>query len=146
MNRPNINQYYINIAFAAASRAGCPKRNVGAVITDKNNRVLSIGYNSPPRNLPTCHEVYCGADIDGNPCIAAHAEIAALTACRSIQEAHNIYVTCSPCVACTQAIMTTPIQHLYFAEVHKTWPQSRKIWTGTWELIHYEISNTNESL
>jgi len=143
--RPNIHQYYIDMAFIAASRAGCPKRKVGAIITDKNNRVLSIGYNSPPRNLPTCFEVPCGAGIDDNPCIAAHAEIAALTACRSIQEAHNIYITCSPCVDCTKAVMTTPIQNLYFAEFHKTWSRSKLIWTGHWELTpYYEIPNTNE--
>lgn len=118
------------MAKTAATRAGCPKRKVGAVITDINNRVLGVGYNSPPRKLPTCHEIYCGAGIDGAPCIAAHAEIAALTSCRSIQEAYNIYITCSPCVDCTKAIMTTPIQNIYFAEYHKTWPISKTIWTG----------------
>ena len=147
MTRPDIHHYYISMAFLAASRAGCPKRRVGAIITDVNNRVLSIGYNSPPRKLPTCHEVYCGADVDDYPCIAAHAEIAALTSCRSLQEAHSIYVTCSPCVSCIQAVMTTNIQNLYFAEVHKSWEHTKTIWTGHTQIIpgfEQEAKNAKE--
>jgi deoxycytidylate deaminase len=125
----------MEIALFAATRAGCPKRKVGAVITDKNNRVLSIGYNSPPRKLPTCFEIPCGGETETGICIAAHAEISALTACRSIQDAYNIYISCSPCPECTKAIMSTPIQNIYFAEFHKTWNTSKTIWTGNWDII-----------
>ena len=146
MSRIPINQYYINMAFLAAQRSGCIDRHVGCVITDINNRVLSIGYNSPPRKLPECQVIPCGGHLPGYSCIAAHAEISAITACRAIQEAHNIYVTLSPCVLCTQAIMATNIQNLYFGEFHKTWPESREIWTGHWEHVSYEIFNSNENL
>lgn len=134
MTRPDIKTYYIQMAKLAATRAGCPKRQVGAIITDINNRVLSIGYNSPPRKLPTCQEVPCGGEA-GSVCIAAHAEISAIAVCADIRQAHNIYVSCSPCLSCTQAIMATSIQNLYFGEFHKTWPISRTVWTGNWELV-----------
>jgi len=144
--RPTIKEYYIGLALQAASRAGCPKRKVGAIITNKRNRVLSIGYNSPPRDLPTCLEVPCGGELPEYDCIAAHAEIAAITNCAKLDDAHNIYISCSPCISCTQAIMATQIQNLYFAEYHKTWERSKRIWTGYWELITDEIPNTNERL
>jgi len=133
--RLGIDQYYIQMTLLAAKRAGCPKRNVGAIIVDNKHRVLSIGYNSPPRNLPTCHEVPCGGETEGGTCISAHAEISAICACRDIHAAHTIYISCSPCVACTQAVMSTPIKRLVFAEFHKTWNISKTIWTGEWELI-----------
>ena len=120
------------MAHLAASRAGCPKRNVGCVIVDFNNRVLAQGYNSPPRNLPTCLEIPCGGTDPSNnhPCIAAHAEISALISCRDILSARTIYITCSPCINCMQAIMTTPIERIVFSEFHKTWEHSKRIWTG----------------
>lgn len=136
--RPNIHKYYIQIALLAATRASCPKRQVGAVITDENNRVLSIGYNGPPRKLPSCLEVPCGGETKNHPCIAAHAEISAIASCRDLQSARNIYVSCSPCISCTQALMSTKIENLYFAEFHKTWELSKTIWTGKWHYIEVD--------
>lgn len=132
MSRIDIDTYYMQIAFTAMSRAGCPSRKVGAIIVDKNNRILASGYNSPPRDLPTCLDVYCGKGVNDAPCIAAHAEISAITSCRDLQNAETIYITCSPCIDCTKAIMTTNIKRIVFAEYHKTWPKSRSIWTDQW--------------
>lgn len=146
MSRQNINEYWMDIAFQAATRSGCIDRQVGCVLTDVNNRVLSIGYNSPPRKLPACQDVPCGGHLPGHDCIAAHAEISAITGCRDIQAAHNAYVTLSPCVPCIQALMATNIQNLYFGEVHKTWVRSKTIWTGYWELITDEIPDSNEGM
>lgn len=128
--RPNIDEYYMMLAMTGATRAGCPKRNVCAIITNKRNRVLSIGYNSPPRNLPTCHDVPCGGETPEHPCIAAHAEISAITSCADLDAAHNIYISCSPCLECTKAVMNTNIQRIIFGEYHKTWPHAKSIWTG----------------
>ena len=138
--RPNLDVYYLRLAHLAASRAGCPKRSVGCVITDHQNRIIATGYNSPPRDLPTCFEVPCGGtDPEGEGvCVSAHAEISALISCRDIQSAKTIYISCSPCVSCMQAIMCTPIERIVFSEYHKTWGQSRKIWTGKTTFIDKE--------
>jgi len=128
--RVNINIYYMQMALLASKRSGCIDRQVGAILTDKNNRVLSIGYNSPPRKLPACQEVPCGGHLPGKSCVAAHAEISAITACRAIQDAYNIYSTLSPCVSCMQAIMATNIQNLFIFEFHHSWPKSKELWTG----------------
>lgn len=130
MTRPTIDEYYMTIALAAASRASCPKRKVGAVIVDYNKRVLSIGYNGPPRDLPSCFDVPCGGETPDHPCVAAHAEINAITSCRDLQSAETIYISCSPCVSCTQAVMSTSIKRIVFGEWHKSWPLSKSIWTG----------------
>lgn len=138
MNRISLDTYYLIIAHAASFRAGCPSRKVGAVITDTRNRILSTGYNSPPRNLPTCFELYCGKS-DTRPCAAAHAEISAITGCANIQTARTIYLTCSPCVDCVKAIMTTPIERIVFAEEHKTWNLASTFWYG--EVTHMRDFN-----
>jgi dCMP deaminase len=126
--RPSIDDYYMGMAFLAAERAGCPSRKVGAIVTDNKNRVLGIGYNSPPGNLPTCHEVYCGKGIDGGECLSSHGEMSAITSCRDLQSAKTIYITCSPCLYCTKLIMTTPIERIVFAEYHDSWAQTKRLW------------------
>ena len=133
--RPNKDDYYMALAFVSAERAGCPKRKVGAVITDKQDRILSVGYNSPARHLPTCTEVFCGAGIEGNVCISPHAEQSAITTCRDIQSAKTIYITCSTCTECTKLILGTPIERIVFAEFHKTWNQTKRIWIGDWTYL-----------
>lgn len=136
MIRPSIDTYYMQMAFLAATRASCPKRKVGCIITDHDNRVLSIGYNGPPRKLPSCLDVPCGGETEEHPCVASHSEISALMACRDIRAAKTIYITCSPCISCVQAIMSTKIERIVFAEVHKTWAKSKSIWTGKYTFMN----------
>lgn len=46
-------EYYFNIAKQAARRSRCMSRRIGAVLV-KDKSVISTGYNSPPRGIPTC--------------------------------------------------------------------------------------------
>ncbi|WP_459480626.1 cytidine/deoxycytidylate deaminase family protein [Clostridium saccharoperbutylacetonicum] len=44
----------MNIAYSSKVNSGCLSRNVGAVVTDKNFSVLSIGWNSTPEGQVDC--------------------------------------------------------------------------------------------
>lgn len=46
-------EYYFNIARQAARRSRCLSRRIGAALV-KDKSVISTGYNSPPRGVPTC--------------------------------------------------------------------------------------------
>jgi len=52
---PNIEETHMSIAYSASLMSQCIKRQVGAVIVDKNGIVLSIGYNENPRPLKPCY-------------------------------------------------------------------------------------------
>lgn len=55
---PTEKEAYMSIAYAASLRSHCFKRQVGAVIIDKNGEVLSIGFNENPEPLKPCHEQF----------------------------------------------------------------------------------------
>lgn len=56
MNK-NWDEYFYNLCKTAASNSKCLSRQIGAIIV-KDNTVLSIGYNGPPRGVPHCGERY----------------------------------------------------------------------------------------
>ena len=53
-SRPTTVESLMAEAYVSGRRSFCLKRKVGAVITDKFNRVISAGYNSVPIGLKEC--------------------------------------------------------------------------------------------
>ncbi len=53
-SRPTTVESLMAEAYVSGRRSFCLKRKVGAVITDKYNRVISAGYNSVPIGLKEC--------------------------------------------------------------------------------------------
>lgn len=56
MERPNKEEYYLNIALDVAKRSTCLRRQYGAVIV-KDDRIISTGYNGAPRGRMNCTEL-----------------------------------------------------------------------------------------
>lgn len=52
--RPNWPEYFLKIATAVSERATCIRRIYGAVITTKDNIIISTGYCGAPRGVPNC--------------------------------------------------------------------------------------------
>ena len=83
--RPNVYEYYLNIAAVVASRSTCLRRQYGAVIV-KDNRIVSTGYNGASNGNPNCCDVgYCWRAEKDIPhgeryeeCKAVHAEANAI--------------------------------------------------------------------
>jgi dCMP deaminase len=51
---PAWDEYFFNLAKVAASRSGCIRAQVGAVIVDQYKKVKSTGYNSVPSGIESC--------------------------------------------------------------------------------------------
>ena len=51
MERPSLDEYYIDIAKAVSERSTCLKKHYGAVIVN-NGELVSSGYNNPQRSKP----------------------------------------------------------------------------------------------
>lgn len=105
-----------------ASRSTCRRRQVGAIITDVRGHVLSMGYNGVPSRLPHCVEIPClGTEDppgDSSRCLAVHAEQNAILQCRSLENAHTMYVSCAPCFTCSKLISNTPITTVVVTEMY----------------------------
>lgn len=123
--RPTWDQYFMRMAFMAASRSSCTRRKVGAVIV-KDNNVIATGYNGPPAGLANCDIVGCIRDDLDVPsgerhelCRGLHAEqnaiIQAAVHGSSIRDA-MIYTTTHPCVVCSKMIINSHIHEIVYAE------------------------------
>lgn len=77
MERPNWDQYFMNITREVAARATCPRASVGAVVV-KDNRILSTGYNGAPPGKPHCIDIGCQI-VDDHCDRTIHAETNAVT-------------------------------------------------------------------
>lgn len=136
--RPTQDEYFIQMAKLVATRSNCYKRQVGCVAVDKNNNILSTGYNGVPRGFPHCKEGECPRDNPGEDlhlCLATHAEMNAILQCPDVMKIAKIYVTDSPCLTCTVVLLNTGCQEIIFAQPYpgngmaeKAWVSSNRIW------------------
>ena len=118
MNRPNWDEYFMQMAEVAEKRSTCTRRKVGAVIV-KDNRIMATGYNGVPTGIQHCEERGCLREQLNVPsgqrhelCRGLHAEQNAI-----IQAAHlgqsiaggTLYCTTQPCVICAKMIINAGI-------------------------------------
>ena len=81
MDRPNWDEYFLDIAAAVGRRATCLRRKYGAVIV-KDNVIVGTGYNGAPRGEANCIDTgVCERERLKVPkgeryelCVAVHAE------------------------------------------------------------------------
>ena len=139
MNRPSQDQYFMSMAKLVSTRSNCYKRQVGCVLIDASNRVLSTGYNGVPSGYPHCKEGECIRDgVSGSQlhlCVAIHAETNAIIQCKNSDRIHKAYITASPCLPCTVMLLNTPCYEvIYMAEYpgieqsEATWKSCNRLW------------------
>jgi len=120
MSRPNWDEYFIDLAKAAATRATCDRAKVGCILV-KDNRVLSTGYNASISGHAHCDDV--GHIIINDSCVrAAHAEEnAVVTAARfgiSVADT-TAYVTHFPCWRCFRILANAGTRRIVFQQVKR---------------------------
>ena len=94
-------QYFMGIAMMSAERSKDPSTQVGACIVDKNNRILSMGYNGNP--------------LDNKYFYVCHAELNAILNYigGNLKDA-IIYSTLFPCNECAKAIIQCGIKEVVY--------------------------------
>ncbi len=128
--RPDWDEYFMDIAHVVARRGNCSRRKVAAVIVS-DRRIISTGYNGTPRGIDNCFEGGCPRCASDAPsgenlgeCICAHAEENAI-----VQAAYHgiavrnssLYCILSPCLMCTKMIINAGIKEVvYETEYHFT--------------------------
>ncbi|MCU0421061.1 MAG: dCMP deaminase family protein [Cyclobacteriaceae bacterium] len=120
MSKPAFDDIFMELAVNLARRSHCIKRHVGAVLT-KDTRIISIGYNGPPAGTHNCDEewpeVGCPRDSKGGCSLALHAEqnaiLYAVKNKTSVEDA-TLYVTLSPCLACSRIIYSMGIKRVIY--------------------------------
>lgn len=118
--RPSIDETMLEIAMTLAKRATCQIRQVGCVLTDDKNFILSTGYNGQAMGMPHCTHLFpCDAFRDkSKSCLAIHAELNAIMRCPDINYIRNAYITDMPCLKCALALANTScVRIVYLGEM-----------------------------
>jgi dCMP deaminase len=96
--RPDWDSFYIAMCFFIARRSIDPHTKHGCVVVDKNNKILSTGYNGPPPGLA---DTTLDLTRPGKYKSMEHAESNAILNSRGcILEGCTFYITGHPCSAC----------------------------------------------
>lgn len=125
MNRLSWNEYALKLAEVAALRSEDPYTQVGACILDKDNRVLSLGYNglAPGTNV----EAKFWAARDGRRPYMLHAEVNALSLVKRNEGAATLACNLLPCTSCAQMIAAYGIKTVVYKEEYTRDDQAKKI-------------------
>ncbi|MBN2220917.1 MAG: cytidine/deoxycytidylate deaminase family protein [Vallitaleaceae bacterium] len=124
LQRPEWDDYFMDIVDIVKNRSTCLRRQVGAIIV-KDHRILSTGYNGAPSGCKHCAEIGCLRESMKIPsgerhelCRASHAEQNAIVQAAkygvSIDEG-TIYVTAQPCVICSKLIINAGIRRVVYS-------------------------------
>ncbi len=121
MTRKNWNEYFMDLAQMVAMRGTCDRAYVGCVLVNKENRIVSTGYNGSIAGNPHCDEV--GHTMRDGHCIATiHAEMNALLYCAKAGISVNgsiCYVTHFPCLNCVKSLIQAGISKIYYHEGYR---------------------------
>lgn len=118
--RPSWDTYFMGMAEAAATRATCDRRHVGAVIVVEGH-IVSTGYNGSPPGMAHCddngHQLQI---VDGRESCTRtiHAEENAILAAAKFGhriQGGTIYTTTQPCAACAKRIIATGLKRVVFS-------------------------------
>jgi len=110
-------QYFMGIAELAAKRSKDPSTQVGACIVDKENYVLSVGYNGMPIGCSddTFPWARSGETLDTKYPFVCHAEMNAILNSKTADlKDSTCYVSLFPCNECTKALIQKKISRVVY--------------------------------
>jgi len=127
MTVPNWNETAMEVVKAYEKRSHCIWFKVAAVFY-KGDKLLSVGYNGPPKGEVHCDEVGCAKMVDGKKlpggsglCRGAHAEANGITnaAAEGIcLKGARVYCTYTPCYDCGKMLANLGITELIYRKVY----------------------------
>lgn len=102
----------MGIAYRVADFSKSKRKQVGAIIIDKNSRIVGTGFNGTPSGVNNC----CEIDNKTLPYVI-HAELNAIVNSKiSDLSECTLYVTYSPCISCAAIIIQKKIKTVIFHE------------------------------
>lgn len=132
--RPTWDETWLTVAGTIALRSRCCLQQYGCVIVSRENRIIAVGYNSPPADLPmvdgvmgdwqtgelTRSEMFCDEfcpraagerhSTSYDNCVSVHSEQNALLVCdRRDREGGTLYVSGIPCWTCAKLVANSGV-------------------------------------
>jgi dCMP deaminase len=123
--RQSIINYAYDVAKIVSTRSQDPYRQVGAVILDNDNRIISTGYNGLAPGFDPPSDSFW-ADKEKRKPFMIHAEINALSYIKR-NEGKILVSTLKPCPNCLLACIAHGIKSIWYGETKDGLEQSDKI-------------------
>lgn len=117
--RPSWDDYFMRMAYLAATRATCLRKHVGAIIVSPDHRAVSTGYNGAAANMPSCNDVGCQM-VEGHCVRTLHAESNALDFAGRFAQGCTLYATVTPCWDCAKRIANASIVRVVYDEHYES--------------------------
>ena len=121
IDRPDWDEYFMDIVALVAKRSTCLRRSVGAILV-RDRRILATGYNGAPTGISHCLDVGCLRDKLNVPsgerhelCRGLHAEQNAVIQAALYGVSVNgstLYCTNHPCIICSKMMINAGIVHM----------------------------------
>ncbi len=126
--RPTFDEIFMRQAVEWSNRSTCLSRHTGAVLVDKDNTLISQGYNGAPRGVKHCEErggcerrkrdIPSGERLE--LCFALHAEHNAILNSKRSIEGATMYATNYPCNDCSKVIIQKEIKKVIYLDEYKS--------------------------
>lgn len=117
LDRPDWDTYFITLALLVAQRSIDPSTKHGAIAVDKDNTILAVGYNSPPRG---CQDNLIPLTRPEKYAFMVHAEEALI--CNAAKHGISLngatlYITGHPCDRCFRGILNAGIKKVVYGPI-----------------------------
>ena len=109
----------MGVATLASKRSKDPNTQVGACIVDKDNYIVSVGYNGMPLGCSDDEFPWerQGGTLDTKYAYVTHAELNAILNSKTANlEGSTVYVTLFPCNECTKALIQKRIGKIVYLD------------------------------
>ena len=106
-------RYFLQLAEVVSTRSPDPNTKHGCVLVDKNNRVLSTGYNGPIQGLSS---ELIEWERPQKYLWMIHAEDNAVTFAKCDLEGSTAYITGRPCVPCLRRLIQSGVKSIVFGD------------------------------
>jgi len=115
--RPTKDQYFMAIADVVKLRSPDPRTQVGAVLVDRNDRLVATGFNGTPVGFDD--DQIDWLDRESVYPVTVHAEMNAILYSNSRYDGSKLYTTLSPCKECLKLVAATGIKIIVFKDKYR---------------------------
>lgn len=110
-------EYFMGVALLSAGRSKDPNSQVGACIVDKDNKIVSLGYNGAPKGYDDDKDMTWereGDFLNTKYAYVCHSELNAILNAKVPVEGCKLYVTLFPCNECAKAVIQAGIKEIVY--------------------------------
>lgn len=144
--RPSWDEYFAIIVVDVARRSTCFKRQIGALVVNRDREIVATGYNGPVRGAPHCWDVGCVKEEKGFKsgeghewCVAVHAEQNALLQAGKQARGSTLYLNAFPCKICARMIVNSGISRVVISGTYTDRDGLKILENSGIEVIHVVV-------